>query len=66
MDVPPDHQFNEDLLVFANETKARFIDLVEKEIEELNRVKVSFGLKTRFSRQRDNGDTLYGALFQRR
>lgn len=48
MDIPPNYRFNADLLVFANETKSRFVNLVENEIEQLNGVKISFGLNIEF------------------
>ena len=51
-------QNNKDLLAFARETKAKFTDLVEKEIKELKSIKVSFGLKVKFSIER-NGETEY-------
>ena len=47
---------NKDLLIFASENKAKFTDLVENEIRKLNSIKVSFGLKVRFSIER-NGET---------
>ena len=47
---------NKDLLVFARETKEKFTDLVENEIQKLKGVKVSFGLQVKFSIERD-GET---------
>ena len=41
MVVPEDYEYKSDLLVFARETKSRFINLVEIEIEALQSVKVS-------------------------
>ena len=55
MVVPEDYEYKSDLLVFARETKSRFIYLVENEIEALQSVKVSFGLNVGFSIQR-NGE----------
>lgn len=42
MRVPPDYVFNADLLVFANKTKSRFVNLLEDEIEQLGAVKAQF------------------------
>ena len=56
MVVPEGNEKNNNLLVFARETKARFNDLVGNEIEVLQSVKVSFGLKVKFSIER-NGET---------
>ena len=49
---------NNDLLAFARATQEKFTDLVEREIRELKSVKVSFGLKVKFSMER-NGETEY-------
>ena len=56
MDVSKTNPNNKDLLIFARENKAKFTDLVENEIRKLNSVKVSFGLKVKFSIER-NGET---------
>lgn len=53
MVVAEGYEYKSDLLVFARETKSRFIKLVENEIEALQSVKVSFGLNVRFSIQRN-------------
>ena len=58
MDVSEANANNKDLLAFARETKAKFTDLVENEIKELKSIKVSFGLKVKFSIER-NGETEY-------
>ena len=50
------NESNNDLLVFARETKAKFTDLVENEIKKLKSVKASFRLKVKFSIER-NGKT---------
>ena len=42
--------------MFARENKAKFTDLVEKEIQKLKSVKESFGLQVKFSIER-NGKT---------
>ena len=56
MGVSKTNPNNKDLLIFARENKAKFTGLVEKEIQKLNSVKVSFGLKVKFSIER-NGET---------
>ena len=49
MAVSEENPNNKDLLVFARETKEKFTDLVENEIQKLKSVKVSFGLQVEFS-----------------
>jgi len=49
MVVPEDYEYKSDLLDFARETKPRFINLIENEIEALQSVKVSFGLNVSFN-----------------
>ena len=58
MAVSEENPNNKDLLVFARETKEKFTDLVENEIQKLKSVKVSFGLQVEFSIDRD-GETQY-------
>ena len=58
MAVSEENPNNKDLLVFARETKEKFTDLVENEIQKLKSVKVSFGLQVEFSIERD-GETQY-------
>ena len=58
MIVSEENENNNDLLLFARATKAQFTDLVEREIRKLKSVKVSFGLKAKFSIER-NGETEY-------
>ena len=58
MAVSEENPNNNDLLVFARETKAKFTDLIENEIKKLKSVKVSFGLQVKFSIERD-GETQY-------
>ena len=55
MDVSEENPNNKDLFVFARETKEKFTDLVENEIQKLKSVKVSFGLQVEFSIERDGG-----------
>ena len=55
MDVSKENPNNKDLFVFARETKEKFTDLVENEIQKLKSVKVSFGLQVEFSIERDGG-----------
>ena len=49
---------NNDLLVFARETKAKSTNLIEKEIKKLKSVKASFGFQAKFLIER-NGETQY-------
>ena len=56
MDVSKENPNNKDLLMFARENKTKFTYLVEKEIQKLKSVKVSFGLQVKFSIER-NGET---------
>ena len=58
MAVSEENPNNKDLLVFARETKEKFTDLVENEIQKLKSIKVSFGLQVEFSIERD-GETQY-------
>ena len=39
---------NKDLLAFASENKAKYVDLIENKIRKLRRIKVGFGLKAMF------------------
>ena len=55
MAVSEENPNNKDLFVFARETKEKFTDLVENEIQKLKSVKVSFGLQVEFSIERDGG-----------
>ena len=55
MAVSEENPNNRDLFVFARETKEKFTDLVENEIQKLKSVKVSFGLQVEFSIERDGG-----------
>ena len=55
MAVSEENPNNKDLFVFARETKEKFTDLVENEIQKLKSVKVSFGLQVEFSMERDGG-----------
>ena len=55
MTVSEENPNNKDLFVFARETKEKFTDLVENEIQKLKSVKVSFGLQVEFSIERDGG-----------
>ena len=50
------NNINRDLQVFARENKARFTNLVEYETQQLQNVKVSYGLQVKFSIER-NGET---------
>ena len=52
MDVSKENPNNKECLMFARENKAKFTDLVEQEIQKLKSVKVSFGLKVKFSIER--------------
>ena len=54
MVVSEENENNRDLLAFARENKAKFVDLIENEIKELVSVKVSFGLKVKFSIERND------------
>jgi len=56
MDVSERNANNNDLLAFARATKEKFTD--ENEIKNFKYVKVSFGLKVKFSIER-NGKTQY-------
>ena len=58
MDVSEENANNNDLLAFARATQEKFTGLVENEIKELRSIKVSFGLKVKFSIER-NGETQY-------
>ena len=58
MDVSEGNANNNDLLAFARATQEKFTGLVENEIKELRSIKVSFGLKVKFSIER-NGETQY-------
>ena len=58
MTISEENPNNKDLFVFARETKEKFTDLVENEIQKLKSVKVSFGLQVEFSIERD-GETQY-------
>ena len=53
MAVSEENPNNKDLLVFARKNKEKFTDLVEKEIQKLKILKVSFGLQVEFSIERD-------------
>ena len=55
MAVSEENPNNKDLLVFARETKEKFTDLVENEIQKLKSVKVTFGLQV-----------VHGTLFSRK
>ena len=56
MDIYGGNPKNRDLLLFARENKARFHNLVENETQQLQNVKVIFGLQVKFSIER-NGET---------
>ena len=56
MDVSKTNPYNQDILVFARENKAKFTGFVEQEILKLGSVKVSFGLQVKFEIER-NGET---------
>ena len=58
MEVSERNPNNKDLLAFARATKGKFVNLVKKETQRLKSVKVSFGLKVKFSIER-NGETQY-------
>ena len=58
MDVSEGNANNNDLLGFARAAQEKFTGLVENEIKELRSIKVSFGLKVKFSIER-NGETQY-------
>jgi len=53
MDVSKRYVNDNDLLAFARATKAKFTDLIENKISNVKSVKVSFGLKIKFSIERN-------------
>ena len=55
MNVPPDYQYNSDLLVFANNIRSKFISLLQNEIKQLGAIRVQFALKVKFLIERHNG-----------
>lgn len=53
-----------DLVEFARANKEKFVGLVEREIRDLNSVKVSFEVKVQFSGEKQNGEKkIHGTLF---
>ena len=56
MNVANREGINDDLFVFARETRPHFVALLQREIEELNSIKASFGLEVEFSFVDKNGN----------
>ena len=44
---------SKDLHVFERENKAKFTDVVKNELQKMKNMKVTFGLKVNFSREKD-------------
>ena len=52
--VKPEKPYSKDLLEFAREKKNSYVTLVEREIEALNSIKISFGLEAKFDAHINN------------
>ena len=56
MDVSDENAKKNDVLEFAKANEEKYVNLVENEIEQMNSVKVCFGLTVDFSDQRNRHD----------
>ena len=55
MDISVTNPNNRDIIMFRDENKEKYIDLIQNEIRNLGSIKVSFGLKVNFQTER-NGE----------
>ena len=55
MDISVTNPYNKDIIMFRDENKEKYIDLIQNEIRNLGNIKVSFGLKVNFQTER-NGE----------
>jgi len=64
MEVPEGYPYKAGLLRFAQKTKTRFIDVVEREIYNLRSIKTGSGLLVKFSITRNNETEYMEHYFQ--